>query len=302
MPHELERVIAAFATRPWAIHEERGQEIAAALMLRHSHGPRSEPFREEPAQQADAVEQQGRVAVMNLFGSIVPRASAVRDVSAAFASLERFQAAFREVKDDRGVSAIVLNIDSPGGMVDLVPETAALIRGARRADRPIYAVANTIAASAAYWIGSAADQFFASPSAIVGSIGVRMMHVDQSGLLKMRGLKVTHISAGARKSEALEGPLTKEALRALREEIGATYSMFVADVASARGVAESVVRADPEAGGAHMGGGRAYHAEKALSLGMIDEIATLDEVLARATTGGRKPRSIRAERERLSLL
>ena len=247
-------------------------------------------------------EQQGQVAVLNLMGTIAPRASAVRDVSAAFTSLERFQAAFREAASDTNVTAIVLNVDSPGGMVDLVPEAAATIRNAKKECRPIYAVANTTAASAAYWIASQADQFYATPSALVGSIGVRAMHVDESAALKRVGFNVTHVYAGSRKVEGNQHePLSKQARAALQEQIDDTYALFVADVAGARGVPETVVRADPEAGTPHMGGGRVYHAKAAADLNMVDGIATFEEVVAMARSRRARPRTSLAE-ARLALL
>jgi len=306
MAHELDRVLRAFARRPWAIEPARGEEILAALMLRHANGPRAGPFRDEPAPEGMSTEREGQVAVMNLMGSIVPRASAVRDVSAAFASMERFQAAFRQVANDPGVSAIVLNIDSPGGMVDLVPETASLIAGARRSDRPIYAIANTMAASAAYYIGVSADRLYVSPSGMVGSIGVRMMHVDQSRAVEAQGIRVTELSAGPRKTEGTPfAPLDKAARAALQDEIDVAYAQFVDHVAAMRGVPASVVRADPERAERHMGGGRVYRAERAVELGMADAVATFDEVLAEAASGRRAPRRRRdaeVERRRLALL
>lgn len=298
MSHELNRILAAFRRRPWAIEPGRGEEIAAALALRHARGPRAEPYNQEAPEPVAVASRDGRVAVLNLMGAVVPRASAVRDVSSGFASMEAFAAAFREVANDRSVAGIVLNIDSPGGMVDLVPETAATIRAARREGRPIFAVANTMAASAAYWIASQADRLYASPSALVGSIGVRVMHIDESEALASAGLKVTHIFAGPRKTEGNgQQPLDAAAQQALQDEVDATYAMFVADVAAARGVPESVVRADPEGADRHFGGGRAYHAARAAEIGMVDGIATLDEVIAMA----RPRRSVAIARARLGL-
>ena len=66
---------------------------------------------------------------------------------------------------------IIFDLDSPGGVVYGVPELAAKIRAFRNT-KPIYAVANSEAGSAAYWIGSAASKFYVTPSGQVGSIGV----------------------------------------------------------------------------------------------------------------------------------
>lgn len=298
MAHEIARVVALAAARPWAIEEAYGATLFEALLRRAQDGPRAAPYRDEPASRAEVSERRGKVAVLRLTGSLAPRASAVRDVSAAFTDLSRFQVAFRAAANDAQVSAILLDVDSPGGMVDLVPETAALVRGARREGRPIVAVANTMMASAAYWIGSQADRVVASPSAVVGSIGVRAMHTDYSRQLEALGVKVTHIHAGARKVEGSPyRPLDKQALGALQAEVDAAYDAFVGDVAAARGVSPAVVRADPEAAERHMGGGRTYRADRARTLGMVDEVDTFDAVL-RDLSGGRSTRTARA---RLSL-
>lgn len=300
MSHEIARVLAFAASRPWAIEPTVGSTLWQALLERAERGPRAEPYADPPIGEPSPPERRGSVAVLRLAGSIVPRASAVRDVSSAFTSLERFRAAFRSAAEDRKVTAIVLDVDSPGGTIDLVPETAALVRGARREGRPIVAVANTMMASAAYWIASQADRVVASPSAVVGSIGVRAMHTDYSRRLERLGVTVTHIAAGPRKVEGDPyRPLDAEALAAIQGEVDDAYAAFVADVAAARGVDTAVVRADPEKADRHMGGGRSYRAERAVRLGMIDAVDTFDNVFA--GVAGKRRRSVRAARARLSL-
>lgn len=288
MPHEIDRVLAAFSGSVWAIDDAKGREIAAALALRADSGPRAEPFLDEGAPPPAQPSRQGGIEVLPLTGVLAPRASAVRDASTPFTSLTRWQARFEDAAADRQLRAIVLDIDTPGGMVDQVPETAAMIRAARDPDRPIIAVANTMAASAGYWIASAADQVVMSPSAMVGSIGVRLIHVDRSGAHRANGEVPTIIHAGARKAEGNDtAPLDDAARSALQAEVDDIYADFVRDVAASRGVAEVVVRADPEAtNGAHMGGGRSYHARQALALNMADRVATLREVLSDLVSGG----------------
>lgn len=297
MAHELDRLLRAFAARPWAIEPERGLEIAEALALRHAAGPRSEPFRADGPAPRGQAQRTASVAVIPLHGPLAPRVTSMQDVSAGFTSVSDFMGLFREAEASDRVDRIVLDVDSPGGMVDLIPEAAAMVRASRK---PVTAVANTTAASAAYWIASQAGRFYASPSATVGSIGVRAMHQDLSGALKQRGIAVTHIHAGPRKVEGNPyQPLDKAARAALQAEVDEAYAAFVADVAAARGVAETVVRADPEMASAHFGGGRAYGAATAARLGMVDGMMTLDAAIAEARGGGR---SVRAERERLALI
>ncbi|RWC29834.1 MAG: S49 family peptidase [Mesorhizobium sp.] len=296
MPHDISRVLRAFAMQPLFIEPAKGQQIAEILALRAANGPRTESFRDTPAEPPAVAETSGKVAILKLFGPILPRAEAMTDISQPAALLSKFQAAFRQVAKDPNVSAIVLDIDSPGGQADLVPETCAMIRAARREGRPIVAIADTLACSAAYWVGCGGDEFSVTPSGMVGSIGAYVVHQDVSEALAAQGIKVTHFSEGPRKVEASPfAPLDDEARAWLQSIVKDCYDMFVADVARSRKVPVSVVRADPEKSDKHMGGGRSYPAKEALRLGMVDRIETLDELVARLQRrDGRTSASTRA--------
>ncbi|AEH88187.1 S49 family peptidase [Mesorhizobium opportunistum] len=289
MAHEIDRVLRAFASDAWFIDPRKADQLAAMLLFRNQNGPRSEPFRAAPADRPASLDQRGSVAVLRIVGPILPRAEAVVDVSQPAALMTDFRRAFSQVANDAGVSAIVIDIDSPGGRVDLVPETAAMIRSARRDGRPIVAVANTIALSAAYWIASAADEIVVSPSGAVGSIGVYTVHEDMSAALEAEGVKVTMISAGPRKVEGNPfQPLDEAGLASLLGNVTTFYGMFAGDVAKGRGVPVSVVKADPESSDKNFGGGRAVLAQEALKLGMVDRVATLEETVARLAKGGKR--------------
>ncbi|RID91542.1 S49 family peptidase [Gemmobacter lutimaris] len=307
MPHEIERILRAAGRGVWLIDAAKADEILALIEMRLA-GPRSDtafPDREQSAMTEDMRAGPKLVRVIRLHGTIMPRGNMLSDMSGAV-SLERFGQVFRQAANDPQTGAIVLDIDSPGGNVALVPETVAMIRAARRDDRPIVAVANTTCASAAYWIACATDELVATTSATVGSVGVYMMHQDMSERAKMEGVKVTYLSQGPRKVEGNPfEPLDEVAKGAFLAEVRETYNAFTSDVAKARGVAVSVVRADPETDAQHFGGGRSYGAAAAKRLGMIDRIATLDETIARLAKGGRSGGSrgrASIERERLGLI
>ncbi|TGQ95403.1 S49 family peptidase [Mesorhizobium sp. M8A.F.Ca.ET.208.01.1.1] len=299
MPHELNRLLRAFASDAWFIDPRKADQIAAMLLFRSERGPRSEPYRAAPADRPAPSEQRGSVALLRIVGPILPRSEAITDVSQPAALMTDFRRAFGQVANDGSVSAIVIEIDSPGGRVDLVPETAAMIRNARRDGRPIVAVANTIALSAAYWIASAADEIVVSPSGAVGSIGVYTVHEDLSAALEAGGVKVTMISAGPRKVEGNPfQPLDEAGRAAILGNVTTFYGMFAGDVAKGRGVAVSVVKADPEGNDKNFGGGRAVLAQEALKLGMVDRVATLEETVARLAKGGKRGgMSARASRQ-----
>lgn len=305
MPHEIRRVLRAFAATPWFIEPRKAEQVAAMLEYRAAHGPRPEPYRAQvPEQSAAPAAQTGQIAVLRLRGVIAPRLSgSLDDVSDPPASMETFGQAFDRAAADPNTAAIVIDVDSPGGAVDLVPETAARIRAARRESRPIVAVANTLAASAAYWIASAADEIVVTPSGEVGSIGVYMLHQDISAMLEAEGVRMTFIREGPRKVEGNPfEPLSEEARGALQSSVRHYYDMFVKDVARNRAVPQAVVRADPEKGGRHFGGGRTYPAAMAVDLGMADRVATFKETVARLQGGTRRGRRADIERRRLALI
>lgn len=179
--------------------------------------------------------------------------------------------------NDETIDAVVLNIDSPGGSVFGVPEVADQIT-ALRGKKPIVAVANSLAASAAYWIGSQADEFVVTPSGEVGSIGVIAAHLDESVALEQQGLKVTLVSAGKYKAEGSSiEPLAQETRDYLQSRVDDYYDAFVKAVARGRGVSPDAVRSG-------YGQGRLVGASAAQKAGMVDRVATLDETITRLTS------------------
>lgn len=313
MTHELTRLVRAYGAQPWLIEPSRAAQIIEAIEFRASSGIAASAARKDNANAASGA--QGRsddvapqrdqssraLGVINLMGTIMPRVAGADAMSGDFASLAKFQAEFEQMAAREDLGAIVLNIDSPGGQIDQTPETAHMIRAARREGRPIVAVANTMAASAAYWIAAAADEISVSPSGVVGSIGVYTVHQDISEALAKKGVKASIISAGPRKIEGHPfGPLDATARAELSRQIEDVYGMFTGDVAAWRAVDLSVVRADPEETEAHFGGGRAYRADQAVALGMADRVETLSQAIRRLQAP--RPATASQRRRRLALI
>jgi len=227
----------------------------------------------------------GSVAVVPILGMLTQRGDLVN--SAETVSTTAVGDDIRDLAADESVSAIVLEMDSPGGEVYGVPEAAARVRGAR-ASKPVLAVANSLAASAMYWIGSQADELIVTPSGEVGSIGVFALHEDVSEALAAEGVKVTLISAGKYKTEGNPyEPLTDEARATTQQGVDRFYDMFVRDVAKGRRVEISVVRDG-------FGEGRVVGAREAVRLGMADGIGTLEDGIRRAVAMAQDRRSPRA--------
>lgn len=177
------------------------------------------------------------------------------------------------------VDAIVLDMDSPGGTVTGVPEAANAVHEASKV-KPVVSVSNGGMGSAAYWIGSAANEVVVSPSSKAGSIGVYMLHEDWTAKMETEGVKLTEISAGKYKTEGAPWkPLDEEADAYLRSEVAAAYKWFTGDVARFRGVTPADVRNG-------YGEGRFLGAKEAVAAGLADRVATLDETIARLVMGG----------------
>lgn len=287
------RVLRYVRETPWALRPETLTAILEVLALR-STGDRLS--REEIDARVGArapvtgTVKTGGIAVIPIHGVISHRANMFSDVS-GMASIERFRARLRESLADSSIGSIVLDVDSPGGAVDGVPEMAEELRDFR-GQKPIVAVANTQAASAAYWLASQADELVVSPSAEVGSIGVFAAHEDWSAALEDVGVKTTLISAGKHKVEGNPfEPLGEEARAAIQARVDDYYSMFLSAVAKGRGVKVSAVR-----GG--FGEGRMVGAEEAVRVGMADRIATLDQTLTRlqGKPKGKAPRQAARDR------
>ena len=185
---------------------------------------------------------------------------------------------------DSSVSAVVLTVDSPGGSVHGAAEAAAKIRAAR-GPKPLFAVADSLAASAAYWLTAQADEVIGTPSSIVGSIGVILPHQDVSGALEQAGIKVSLIRSGPNKDRSHPAePLDEEARAELQGKVDHFARMFEADVAKGRRVSVEKVRSE-------FGEGLTFTADAAQKAGLVDRVATLEEVVRQAANG-RRPESM----------
>lgn len=274
------------AESPWAIRPDVLPGVVDAVRAHIQAGGDGEPEVAAEPNAATRLGAAGGTAVIPIRGVITPHPTLLGLIFGIDSSLGRLRKMVRRAVSDPDISAIVLDIDSPGGVVDGVPEMAAELRAAR--DRkPVVAVANASAASGAYWLASQATELHVTPSGDVGSIGVFGVHTDVSGLEQRLGVKTTLISAGKYKVEANPfEPLSDEARESIQQMVDAYYGMFVADVAKGRRVKEADVR-----GG--FGEGRMVLAKPAVAAGMADRVGTVEDAIVRASrlTGGDRGRT-----------
>lgn len=281
-------VLQAFMETPWAILPSK-LAMLEEIVARHVTGEKLSA-EEIQARVNGAVPPQNTqvnsVAVMRVFGTIAPRTNMLTNMSGG-TTAETLGKQFADLVNDPQVSAIVLDVNSPGGQVGGIEELSKKIFDAR-GTKPIVAVANHLMASAAYWIGTAADEIVVTPSGEVGSIGVFAAHQDISAQLKKEGIKVSLIKAGKYKAEANPyEPLSEEARAAIQENVSDIYGSFVDAVARNRGVKSAAVRNG-------FGEGRVVSAKQAIELGMADRIGTLDDVINQLLNNSKMPATSQA--------
>jgi signal peptide peptidase SppA len=261
------QIISKITTTPWMMMPNALQTMLE-IVEAHLSGSVSVEQLQQRDTRAKPAPRQGAVGVLPLHGPIFPKANMMTEMSGA-TSLEMWTQEFLQMVNDDSIGAILLDIDSPGGSSAMIPETAQMIREARSV-KPIYAVANTMAGSAAYGLASQASQLFASPSSVVGSIGTYMVHTDRSGLAEKVGVKETVIKAGRFKAVDLES-LTPEAKQYMEELVGDINDVFINEIALGRNVEPDVIRGTEA---------RIYAPHKSVEAGLADGVASFDEVLS----------------------
>lgn len=283
------KILEAFYATPLALLPEKIEAVRRFLHTKADSGeiPADEiraavAERERPAfavamqsatRRPDGALQIGRVGIVSVFGVIMQRASLMSEYSGAV-SAERLGATIDSLVNDRSVKSIVMVFDSPGGGVFGVQELGAKIRAARD-QKKIVGTADSVAASAAFWLIAQCSEICVTPGGQVGSVGVYGAHDDFSGWQQKQGIKTTLVSAGEYKVESSPfGPLSDEARAEMQRHVDAYYAMFLAEVAKGRGVSVAKVRED-------YGKGRMAMAQEAVEKGMADRVATLDQVLKR---------------------
>jgi len=199
-------------------------------------------------------------------------------------------------KDDR-VKAVVLRIDSPGGVVGPSQEIHAEIKKLA-AKKKVVVSMGSVAASGGYYIATAANSIYANPGTITGSIGVLMKFSNLEGLLGKIGMKAFTLKTGKFKDVGSPArPMTDQEKAMLQAVIDNTHSQFVRAVAEGRKLPEADVRTIAD--------GRIFTGEQALALKLVDRIGTLQDAVEEAGRLGGisgEPQLIRPPKKKRLLL
>lgn len=274
------RIIKYVSEQPWALMPDT---LAIAMDLLEFRAGGERLTQDQIHARIDAARKPGTpigeaprgVAIIRIRGVLCQHASELEQVSSpAGAASERISQLFRGALADPQVGAILFDVDSPGGSVYGTQEVADEIFAAR-GQKPMVALSNSLMASAAFWIGSAADELVVTPGGDVGGHGVFSAHEDRSELMKQQGRRIEFVSAGRYKTEGNPfEPLSDEARANMQERVDEAYGRFTKALARNRGVSVERVRTD-------FGEGRVVGARDAVARGMADRVETADQVLAR---------------------
>ena len=268
LPHLAARLFGV----PLAIHRPKLDVILSVLGARVGLADLAAPVGYTPAARALGPPS-GKVAVIPIHGTLVRRTSGI-EAESGLASYTGIAAQLDAALASPEIAAILLDIDSPGGESGGVFDLADRIRAASEV-KPVWAVANDMAFSAAYALASAATRVFVARTGGVGSIGVIAMHVDQSVKDAQDGVRYTAVFAGERKNDLNpHEPISNEAHAVLKAEVVRIYDLFVETVARHRGLDADAVRAT-EAG--------LFFGPDAVATGLADAVGSLEDALTQLT-------------------
>lgn len=264
---QYSQIVNGITNTAWAIMPSKMDEI---MCLIHNRVAGIDVVNFEAAAKRSR-SQFNKTAILPLYGVMSQKVNLMTQYSGG-TSTDIFGAWFDEAMADDTVGRIILDVDSPGGSVYGIAELSRKIYRAR-GKKPIIAVANSLIASAAYWVASAADEIHITPGGEVGSVGVIAVHVDRSKANEAEGYTVSYITAGKYKAEGnSDEPLSKDARDFIQSRVDDYYAMFVGDLARNRGVTADRVKES-------FGQGRVLGPSAAIRAGMADKISSLEYVL-----------------------
>lgn len=251
---------------PWAIAPQALEALQASARAAASAHPTIPATVNQPVEMVDGV------AVLTLSGVLFRDPSILAMLFGS--STVEFAGQITSAAEDSDVRAILVEIDSPGGEVRGVQAAARAVAMANQA-KPVGVLASGTMASAAVWIGiQAGTVALADQTTTAGSIGVVATHVDVSGAQERFGVKTTEVVAGSYKRIASSyAPLTSAGRAELQRQVDLLYGVFLDEVGAARGVTADQAHKQ-------FGDGRTFFGQEAVAVGLVDRIATRQEMFS----------------------
>lgn len=217
------------------------------------------------------------IAIVPVGGLLIDRGAWLGDMYGIMTSYEGIEEQVRRIEKDSAIKSVVLDIDSPGGMVAGIFDVCGLLAKLKKG-RKVYALAANMADSAAYTIACVAHEVHVTRTGEVGSIGVIQYHQSYARAMDAAGVDTTIIFEGERKPDGNPFQQLSHGARADMAADGADiYQQFVRHVAKHRGLEEDRVRGTQA---------RTYRGQKAVEAGLADKVSSFDELLDHVRNGG----------------
>lgn len=274
----LLRILGKIKSEPWAITQEY---MDAILQIAERQNLSPEQVAKEigrPLNNTYDVELRDGVAILPVTGPLFRYANLFNMISGA-TSYDLLARDFETALANPQVSAIVLNIDSPGGEANGVSEFAAQIAAAR-GQKPVVAYVGGLGASAAYWIASAADEIVVADTALLGSIGTVMTITDAREREAKTGVR-TYEVVSSQSPYKRNDPATPEGRSRYQALVDSLSDVFVDKVASYRGTDRDTVLKN-------YGQGDVLVGQAAMAAGLADRVGSFEGVLSELASGGYK--------------
>jgi len=223
-----------------------------------------------------------RVAIVELEGVILDVDDLIKDL--------------KSYRDNPHVRAVVIRINSPGGVVAPSQELHDALVRLRQGGKPVVASLGSVAASGGYYVAVAADRIYANPGTLTGSIGVIMQMANFEQLMKKVGVDYVVVKAGAFKDVGNPGrPMTPEERRVLQALLDDVHGQFIGAVAEGRKLDRAQVT--------QFADGRIFSGTQAKALQMIDELGGLEDAVngAAQLAGIRVPPKVIPPKRRISI-
>ncbi|TAN60735.1 MAG: S49 family peptidase [Magnetospirillum sp.] len=268
--HDLPHLAARLYGTPLLVARSKLDVILGTLGPRLAGQPIS--FDGDAASTGDVVVTADGIAIVPVIGTLVAR-SGYLGAASGLTAYSDIAEAIEAAATDPGIRAILLDVDSSGGEVGGLFDLVDHIQTIRsQCGKPIWAVADEAALSAAYAIACTADRLYVTQTGEIGSIGVVAVHRDESGADAQAGLAWTFVHAGAAKVDGNpHQPLSDSARVALQADVDALYGKFTALVAERRRLSSEAIRATEAA---------VYRGDQAVAAGLADKVGTLRVALA----------------------
>tara|TARA_B100001765_G_scaffold212504_1_gene176759 strand:+ start:651 stop:1541 length:891 start_codon:yes stop_codon:yes gene_type:complete len=224
-----------------------------------------------------------KVGIVHISGPIVSAESIVKQLE--------------KISNRKDVAAIVVRIDSPGGLVAPTQEIYEKIKSIK-GEKPIVSSMGSVAASGGYYVALGSDSIMANPGTILGSIGVVLNYPVMTELLDKVGIEFETVKSGELKDVgSYSRAVTKADRSHLNEMVSDMYSQFVRAVSQNRAMTEEDV--------IQLADGRVYTGKQSIKLGLIDAIGTFEDAIVLAGSMGQisgKPKTVQVNKKRPSLL